>query len=60
LREIPGLLLGRTPSRGDDAARMLRGLIATAQACGRVAVMLEPIALYHEKELDTDGDGLRP
>jgi len=57
LREIPGLLLA-TPSRGDDASRMLRGLIATAQACGRVAVMLEPIALYHEKDLYTDGDGL--
>lgn len=57
LREIPGLLLA-TPSRGDDAARMLRGLVATARACGRVAVMIEPIALYHEKDLYEDGDGL--
>lgn len=56
LRDIPGLLLA-VPSRGDDAARMLRGLVATARACGRVAVFLEPIALYHEKDLYEDGDG---
>ncbi|HMY71338.1 MAG TPA: transketolase C-terminal domain-containing protein, partial [Blastocatellia bacterium] len=57
LRDIPGLLLA-VPSRGDDAARMLRGLVATARSCGRVAVFLEPIALYHEKDLYEDGDGL--
>ncbi|MBL8202958.1 MAG: MFS transporter [Blastocatellia bacterium] len=56
LRDIPGLILA-TPSRGDDAAMMLRGLLATAKACGRVAVFLEPIALYHEKDLHEDGDG---
>jgi 2-oxoisovalerate dehydrogenase E1 component len=56
LRDIPGLLLA-TPSRGDDAAMMLRGLLATAKVCGRVAVFLEPIALYHEKDLHEDGDG---
>ncbi len=55
LRDIPGLLLA-APARGDDAAMMLRGLIATARACGRVAVFLEPIALYHEKDLHTEGD----
>lgn len=56
LRDIPGLILA-TPSRGDDAARMLRGLIATARACGRVACFIEPIALYHEKDLYAEGDG---
>lgn len=56
LRDIPGLLLA-TPARGDDAAKMLRGLVAAARACGRVAVFLEPIALYHEKDLYEDGDG---
>jgi 2-oxoisovalerate dehydrogenase E1 component len=56
LRDIPGLLLA-TPSRGDDAAKMLRGLIAAARECGRVALFLEPIALYHEKDLYEDGDG---
>jgi 2-oxoisovalerate dehydrogenase E1 component len=56
LRDIPGLLLA-TPARGDDAVKMLRGLIAAARACGRVAIFLEPIALYHEKDLYEDGDG---
>jgi 2-oxoisovalerate dehydrogenase E1 component len=57
LREIPGLLLA-VPSRGDDAVRMLRGLFATARECGRVCLFLEPIALYHEKDLHEEGDGL--
>ncbi len=56
LRDIPGLLVA-TPSRGDEAAMILRGLLATAKACGRVAAFLEPIALYHEKDLQADGDG---
>jgi 2-oxoisovalerate dehydrogenase E1 component len=56
LRDIPGLLLA-TPSRGDDAAMILRGLVATARTCGRVAIFLEPIALYHERDLFADGDG---
>ena len=45
LREIPGLVLA-APSRGDDAARMLRGCLALAHACRRVTCFLEPIALY--------------
>ncbi|WP_415908046.1 thiamine pyrophosphate-dependent enzyme [Oleiharenicola sp. Vm1] len=56
LRDIPGLLVG-VPARGDDAAMMLRGLVATARACGRVAVFIEPIALYHERDLHAEGDG---
>jgi 2-oxoisovalerate dehydrogenase E1 component len=56
LRDIPGLVLA-VPSRGDDAARMLRGAIAMAAEDGRVVVLLEPIALYHEKDLHADGDG---
>ncbi|MFN0242986.1 MAG: thiamine pyrophosphate-dependent enzyme [Planctomycetota bacterium] len=56
LRDIPGLMLA-VPSRGDDAARMLRGAFAIAKACGRVVCFLEPIALYHEKDLYEDGDG---
>ncbi len=55
LRDIPGLIVG-VPSRGDDAAMMLRGLVATARACGRVSVFIEPIALYHERDLHADGD----
>src|SRR6185436_10128308 len=56
LRDIPGLVLA-VPARGDDAARMLRGAVAMAEEDGRVVVFLEPIALYHEKDLHTDGDG---
>ncbi len=55
LRDIPGLILA-VPSRGDDAARMLRGSIAMAKTSGRVVCFLEPIALYHEKDLYRDGD----
>jgi len=55
LRDIPGLVLA-APARGDDAARMLRGSLAMARACGRVVCFLEPIALYHEKDLHAEGD----
>ncbi|MGH9854548.1 MAG: alpha-ketoacid dehydrogenase subunit beta, partial [Blastocatellia bacterium] len=55
LRDIPGLMLA-TPARGDDAAKMLRGAISAARACGRVVCFLESIALYHEKDLYEDGD----
>lgn len=56
LREIPGIRIA-VPSRGDDAARMLRGCTAMAAADGNVVVFLEPIALYHERDLYEDGDG---
>ncbi len=56
LRDIPGLVIA-APARGDDAARMLRGAIAMALEDGRIVVFLEPIALYHEKDLHTEGDG---
>ena len=56
LRDIPGLVLA-APARGDDAARMLRGALALAAECGRVVCFLEPIALYHEKDLYESGDG---
>ncbi len=57
LRDIPGLALA-VPARGDDAARILRGALALAKTNGRVVCVLEPIALYHEKDLHSDGDGL--
>jgi 2-oxoisovalerate dehydrogenase E1 component len=56
LRDIPGLLIA-CPARGDDAARMLRGAVAAAAEDGRVVVFLEPIALYHERDLHVEGDG---
>ncbi len=56
LRDIPGLVVG-CPSRGDDAAMMLRTLMALAKVDGRVCAFLEPIALYMTKDLHEAGDG---
>ncbi|ASR44572.1 MFS transporter [Xanthomonas citri pv. mangiferaeindicae] len=56
LRDIPGLVVG-CPSRGDDAATMLRTLAALAKVDGRVCAFLEPIALYMTKDLYEAGDG---
>ena len=56
LRDIPGIVVG-CPSRGDDAAMMLRTLAALAKVDGRVSVFLEPIALYMTKDLHEPGDG---
>ena len=56
LRDIPGLVVG-CPSRGDDAATMLRTMMALAKVDGRVCAYLEPIALYMAKDLYAPGDG---
>ncbi len=56
LRDIPGLVVG-CASRGDDAATMLRTLMALAKVDGRVCAFLEPIALYMTKDLYESGDG---
>jgi 2-oxoisovalerate dehydrogenase E1 component len=56
LRDIPGLALA-VPSRGDDAVRMLRAALGMAEVDGRVVAFLEPIALYHERDLLEPGDG---
>jgi len=50
LRDIPGLVIA-CPSRGDDAAGMLRTCLALAHVDGRVVAFLEPIALYMTKDL---------
>ena len=55
LRDIPGLIIG-CPSRGDDAALMLRTLAAAAKVDGRVCAFLEPIALYMAKDLHEPKD----
>jgi 2-oxoisovalerate dehydrogenase E1 component len=55
LRDVPGLVIA-SPARPDDAAAMLRTCTAAAAADGRVCVFLEPIALYHTRDLHTDGD----
>jgi 2-oxoisovalerate dehydrogenase E1 component len=55
LRDIPGLVVA-VPSRPDDAAPMLRACLDAAAATGQVSVYLEPIALYHERDLYAAGD----
>ncbi|MFP3965448.1 thiamine pyrophosphate-dependent enzyme [Actinomadura fulvescens] len=55
LRDIPGLIIA-SPSRPDDAAGMLRTCVAAAKTNGRVCVFLEPIALYHTRDLYEEGD----
>ncbi|SIM59394.1 thiamine pyrophosphate-dependent enzyme [Micromonospora cremea] len=56
LRDIPGLVVA-SPARPDDAAAMLRTCAAAASLDGRTSVFLEPIALYHTRDLFADGDG---
>jgi 2-oxoisovalerate dehydrogenase E1 component len=56
LRDIPGLIIA-SPARPDDAAAMLRTCLAAAEITGSVCVFLEPIALYHIRDLYEDGDG---
>ncbi|HET8742421.1 MAG TPA: thiamine pyrophosphate-dependent enzyme, partial [Gaiella sp.] len=57
LRDVPGLVVA-TPSRPDDAGPMLRTCVAAAKADGSVCVFLEPIALYHARDLLAEGDEL--
>jgi 2-oxoisovalerate dehydrogenase E1 component len=53
---VPGLVLA-SPGRPDDAAAMLRTCLDAARADGAVCVYLEPIALYHTRDLHEEGDG---
>jgi 2-oxoisovalerate dehydrogenase E1 component len=55
LRDIPGLVVA-VPSRPEDAGPMLRACLAAATTAGQVSVFLEPIALYHERDLHDPGD----
>ncbi|SCL17486.1 2-oxoisovalerate dehydrogenase E1 component [Micromonospora pallida] len=56
LRDVPGLVVA-VPARADDAAPMLRSCLASAAVDGSVCVFLEPIALYHTRDLYDEGDG---
>ncbi|MDQ2838185.1 MAG: thiamine pyrophosphate-dependent enzyme [Actinomycetota bacterium] len=55
LRDIPGLVVA-VPAHPSDAPAMLRTLVAAARTDGTVSVFLEPIALYHQRDL-LAGDG---
>ena len=56
LRDIPGLVVG-IPSSAAEAPGMIRALAGLALAEGRVCVLVEPIALYHARDVHP-GDGL--
>jgi 2-oxoisovalerate dehydrogenase E1 component len=55
LRDIPGLVVA-VPARAADAAPLLRTCLASAAVDGSVCVFLEPIALYHTRDLYAEGD----
>jgi 2-oxoisovalerate dehydrogenase E1 component len=55
LRDIPGIVIA-SPSRPDDAAAMMRTCAAAAHSSGAVCIFLEPIALYHVRDLHEAGD----
>jgi 2-oxoisovalerate dehydrogenase E1 component len=55
IRDIPGVVIA-SPARPDDAAAMLHTCVAAAKAAGVVCIFLEPIALYHTRDLYDDGD----
>jgi 2-oxoisovalerate dehydrogenase E1 component len=56
LRDIPGIVVA-SPGRPDDAAGMLRSCLAAASTDGSTCVFLEPIALYHTRDLLSPDDG---
>ena len=56
LRDIPGLVV-IAPARADDAIALYRTAVALASEARRVVVLVEPIALYHTRDLHADGDG---
>lgn len=56
LRDIPGLIVA-CPSNGADGVRLLRECIRLAREEQRVVVFLEPIALYHMRDLMAEKDG---
>jgi 2-oxoisovalerate dehydrogenase E1 component len=55
LRDVPGLVVA-SPARPDDAAAMLVTCAEAALVDGSVCVFLEPIALYHTRDLHEEGD----
>ncbi|WP_416137483.1 thiamine pyrophosphate-dependent enzyme [Halomonas sp. HK25] len=55
LRDIPGLLVA-CPSNGADAVGLLQEAVRLADEAQRVVVIIEPIALYHTRDLLEQGD----
>ncbi|MGB7507470.1 MAG: transketolase C-terminal domain-containing protein, partial [Mycobacterium sp.] len=57
IRDLPGVVVA-SPARPDDAAAMMRACVIAARTAGVVCLFLEPIALYHTRDLYEDGDDL--
>jgi len=55
IRDLPGVVVA-SPARPDDAAAMMRSCVIAARTAGVVCLFLEPIALYHTRDLHDDGD----
>ncbi len=55
LRDVPGIVVA-SPARPDDAAAMLVTCAESALVDGSVCIFLEPIALYHTRDLHEEGD----
>ena len=55
LRDIPGLLVA-CPSNAADAVGLLQEAVRLADEDQRVVVIIEPIALYHARDLLEEGD----
>lgn len=55
LRDIPGLIVA-VPARADDALALFRAARQLTTRAGRVVVIVEPIALYHRRDLLAEGD----
>ncbi|MFO8044498.1 MAG: thiamine pyrophosphate-dependent enzyme [Halomonas sp.] len=55
LRDIPGLLVA-CPSNAADAVGLLQEAVRLADEAQRVVVIIEPIALYHTRDLLAVGD----
>ncbi len=55
LRDIPGLLVA-CPSNAADAVGLLQEAVRLADEAQRVVVIIEPIALYHARDLLEEGD----
>jgi 2-oxoisovalerate dehydrogenase E1 component len=56
LRDVPGISVC-VPARADDAIALYRTAHALGRLHGQVVVSVEPIALYHRRDLLRDGDG---
>ncbi len=56
LRDVPTLIVA-VPARADDALSLFRAASELALRAGRFVVIVEPIALYHQRDLVSEGDG---